>query len=114
MAIATASPTIARILEIADDDLIAVDVARRLYIGLSRDRSDYHVIQPARAAHPLVKDGAVEVGALVCTCPAGTYSGHCYRLEQAVAFEAATATLDAAPEPPGWNGAGASVEAARG
>lgn len=99
--------------------LVVLDGTRRVYVAASRDGSYLHVIHP-RGFEQLDGDGNV-VGAaedLVCGCKGGTFHGTCYRLQQAVAFEAGEADRAAAPA---WMqdydapvGAGELVEASRG
>ena len=105
------------------DTLFVIDGERRTYLGLSRDGTYWHVVAPAQVD---VETEAGEIlrpaGELACTCRGGTFHGHCYWLEQAVAHEAGRADQAVAPK---WlrepmrgldnpAGAGESVEAARG
>lgn len=69
------------------DGLLILDVQERTYGGPSRSGKGWHLIQPARADHRLVRDGAIPVGALACTCEGGSFNGQCWRLEQARAYE---------------------------
>lgn len=80
--------------------LVIFDEARRTYAALSRDGSYWHVIQPAteataKAFEYVGDDGLtvrpVESGQLICTCAGGRFHRHCYRLDQAEAFEASRA-----------------------
>lgn len=68
--------------------LVAIDEGRRTYMGLSRDGSRYHLIQPLEAWHPIVVDGIRRAGDLGCSCQGGTFRGTCYRVAQAEAHEA--------------------------
>lgn len=79
-----------RYLQIAPegDELVCLDAERRLYAGLSRDRTYWHIIQPLPLEDPRVGDGLRKAGELGCTCPGGVYHGRCYRVGQAEAFEA--------------------------
>lgn len=92
-------------------DLVVLDADRRLYAGLARDGSYYHVVQPARRDDPRVGDGLRRAGQLVCSCNGGMFRGTCYRVEEAERFEA---HMDG----PVWlespAGAGEAVEAFRG
>ena len=100
-----------------DDALVVLDSNRRLYAGLSRDGSYWHVVQPAQV--DLVNaDGATarSAGQLVCGCKGGAFRGTCYRVEEAEAFEgtrdAAATSLTLVLDSPA--GAGEAVEAFRG
>lgn len=80
--------------------LAVVDASRRLYVGLSHDGSYWHVVSPYVPDHP---DG--ETYELTCTCAGGRYHGRCWRLDQAVAFEAGNASAAALPfSRPDWLG----------
>lgn len=81
-----------RAIPATPDGLLVLDAAARTYAGPSRSGGAWHLIQPARPDHRLVRDGVVRPGSLVCTCEGGTFNGRCWRLDQARAFEdAATA-----------------------
>jgi len=78
------------------DGLIVLDVDRRTYAALSRDESYWHLIQPA--SEPIARGfdyvdangltvTPVAVGDLTCTCAGGRFKRHCYRIDQAKAFE---------------------------
>lgn len=69
------------------DGLLILDEGRRTYAGPSRESRGWHLIQPARADHHLVRNGTIPAGSLVCTCEGGVFNGQCWRLEQARAFE---------------------------
>jgi hypothetical protein len=99
------------------------DLERRTFVVLNRAGDGYHLIAPVRDDDPrcqprLVDDSLDDAGYadpllrpgdLGCTCRGGTYHGSCY------ALVAATLRLSVDfGEVPGWDGAGASVEAARG
>lgn len=80
------------------DALVVLDARRRVYVAASRDGSYLHVVHP-RGFELTDSDGNV-VGVaddLVCGCKGGTFKGHCYRQEQAEAFEAGQADMAAAP-----------------
>lgn len=78
-------------------ELVVLDRERRLYAGLNREGTAWHVIQPAQLWDPRVGDGLVVVGQLVCSCQGGTFRGVCYRTKEARAFEARQADQAAAP-----------------
>lgn len=96
------------------------DLGRQTFVALSRDGTYYHVVAPANPGDVRVtgrylrSDGdvgepKVAAGELVCNCKGGLVRGGCY------VTDAAKARLDVDfGEAPGWDGAGASVEAARG
>jgi hypothetical protein len=110
------------LISVAPNPLTVLDAQRRLYVGMARDGSYYHVVQPTQI-EVRDPDGNVirPVGALVCGCKGATFHGECYRLRQAEAFEAGQDI-----DPPAWMGlppllgldnpagAGESVEASRG
>jgi hypothetical protein len=87
--------------------LVILDAGRRLYVGLSHDKSYWHVVSPSQ-----IDD------ALTCTCKGWAFHRTCYRLDEAAAFELGQLTAPA----PDWMqpdydapvGAGESVEASRG
>ena len=99
--------------------LVILDAGRRLYAGLSRDGSYWHVVSPSQV-DSIDADGNVTrpAGQLACICKGFVFRGSCYRTQQAAAFEAGDADRLAAPS---WMrdydasvGAGESVEASRG
>lgn len=71
------------------DALIVLDKERRLYVGLSRDGSYFHLIQPTQ--FDLVDHNTDEVlrpaGTLECRCRGFSAHGHCYVANAAIAFE---------------------------
>lgn len=79
--------------------LVILDAGRRLYAGLSRNGSYWHVVTPSQVEihHDETDEVIRGIGQLFCTCKGGTFHGSCYRLEQAVAFEAGDADRLAAP-----------------
>ena len=74
-------------ISVTPSGLFIFDAERRTYLALNRAGDAYHLIRPADAEDPLVRDGRVEVGDLICTCPGGRYGRGCYRLEEARAWE---------------------------
>jgi len=100
------------------DALVVLDMSRRLYVGLSRDGTYYHVVAPLPVDLVDVNGTVLRrVGTLACTCPGGTYRGTCYRQQQAEAFEAGHGLPDPAWLAEGFDapvGAGEAVEASRG
>jgi hypothetical protein len=70
------------------DSLVVLDAGRRLYAGLSKDRTRWHVLQPLEAGHPLVGDGIRSAGQLGCSCLGGVFGRRCYRLVEAETLEA--------------------------
>lgn len=84
-------------LSVQPETLVILDATRRLYAGLNREGTGWHVIQPARLDDPRVGDGLRQAGQLVCTCAGGTFRGTCYRTEQAERFEGQMADQEAAP-----------------
>lgn len=111
-------------IAVEPETLVILDATRRLYAGLSRDSSYYHVVQPTQ--FPLIDLESGEVlrpaGTLACTCRGFTSHGHCYQATAAIAFEGELADQAAMPtmfrEPvmglDNPAGAGEMVEAARG
>ena len=100
------------------DALVVLDMERRLYVGLSRDQTYFHVVAPA-PVELVDPDGTVvkRVGQLTCSCLGGIYRGACWRTKQAVAFEAGRGLPDPAWLAEGFVapvGAGEAVEASRG
>jgi hypothetical protein len=88
--------------------LIVLDAERRLYAGISKDETYYHVIQPDQVS-----------GQLVCTCKAETFRLRCYRVSQAEQLEGARSPRIALEQTGiAWfdapAGAGEEVEAYRG
>lgn len=75
------------VVPVTVDGLLILDEGRRTYAGPSRESRGWHLIQPARADHHLVRNGTIPAGSLVCTCEGGVFNGQCWRLEQAQAFE---------------------------
>lgn len=63
------------------DALTILDASRRTYAGLSRDGQYWHLIAPFAGVE----------GVLVCTCKGGRTHGRCWRMHQAIAFEAGDA-----------------------
>ena len=99
-------------------DLVVLDASRRLYVGLSRDETYWHVVAPL-PVDLVDADGTVirRVGTLTCTCAGGQFRGECYRTKQAAAFEAGQGLPDPAWFTEGFDapvGAGEAVEASRG
>lgn len=98
------------------------DPARQTFAAVSRDGSYYHLVHPADPTDIRVRgwsrDGEVVLepkvaaGQLVCECPSGRVRGTCYVVEAAKVRLTVDFTPVAAAN--GWEGAGASVEAARG
>lgn len=85
----------------AGNGLVVLDADRRTYAGLSRDGTYWHLIQPASEAtvKALEYEDAnglrvqpVALGQLICTCAGGRFHRHCYRTEQAEAFERSRAS----------------------
>jgi hypothetical protein len=76
-------------IEVPPETLVVLDAPRRLYVGLSRDGSYYHVLQPTQ--FDLVDHDTDEVlrpaGTLACTCRGFTSHGHCYQATAAIAHE---------------------------
>ncbi len=95
------------------------DVALQTFVVRSRSGGEYHLIQPVRAEDPrcVARENAdgepvaalLRPGDLGCTCKGSTYRGSCWAT--AAALERMSVDFG---EAPGWNGAGAAVEAARG
>lgn len=94
------------------------DHERRTFVALNRAGDGYHLVHPV-AADDIRVTGyiggtgmdippKVAEGDLVCECRGGRFHGTCY------AVKAATARLTVDFGDAGWDGAGASVEAARG
>lgn len=85
-------------IAVEPETLAVLDGARRLYVGLSRDESYYHLIQPTQF---VLIDGDGEVvrpaGTLACTCRGFLSHAHCYMATAAIAFEASQADQAAAP-----------------
>ena len=90
-------------LEVEPETLVVLSARLRLYVGLSRDGSYFHVIQPTQ--FDLVDHDTDEVlrpaGTLACTCRGFTSHGHCYQATAAIAFEGQMADEAAAPS---WMG----------
>jgi len=102
------------------DALTILDAGRRTYAGLSHDGTYWHLIAPFAGVD----------GELVCTCKGGRMHGRCWRMDQAIAFEAGDARQASLPfARPVWArqaldagiatfdapaGAGEMVEASRG
>ena len=110
-------------IDVPPDTIVAVDLGRRVFLGLSRDGSYLHVVHP-RGFEMLGEEGEL-VGRpedLVCTCAGSFYHGRCYQTQRAEAIEAeldapATAAELAWFGAPGLDspaGAGEQVEAFRG
>lgn len=75
-------------IKVETDQLHILSGMFRLYVGLSRDGSYLHVIHP-RGYEQRDIDGNLVGGPedLVCGCKGFTFHGHCYRANQAIAFE---------------------------
>lgn len=81
-------------VDAAAPPLIVFDPDRRTYVGLSRDGSYWHVIRPAtkddagvlRIRTPGRADEFIPP--MVCSCPAGRRRKSCYRVDEALAYEA--------------------------
>lgn len=73
-------------------ELVVASKRFRVYLGLSRAGDYVHVISP-RQVEVTDVDGnvVVEVGELACACKGFTFHGHCYRANQAIAFETGNA-----------------------
>ena len=86
-------------IAVPPETLVVLDAERRLYAGLSRDESYYHVLQPALFA---LTDGDGNVvrptGTLECRCRGFQSHGHCYVAAVAIALEARQADQAAMPE----------------
>ena len=80
------------------ETLMVVDASRRLYVGLSRDASYFHLVQPRQFD---IEDGdgnvVARAGELECRCRGFLSHGHCYMATAAVAFEGEAADQAAAP-----------------
>jgi hypothetical protein len=83
-------------LELPDTGLIVLDLDRRTYAGLSHDGTYWHLLQAATAEQAKSFDyvgddgltvSPVRAGDLICSCPGGRWRRHCYRLDEARAFE---------------------------
>lgn len=76
-------------LDDLDDSLIVLSARRRAYAGLSRDAAYVHVVHPA-SVDLVDGNGAVirREGELTCTCKGARFRGECYRVHQALAWEA--------------------------
>jgi hypothetical protein len=78
-------------IAVEPETLVVLDAAHRLYAGLSRDESYYHVVQPTQ--FDLVDHNTDEIlrpaGTLVCTCRGFQSHGYCYQAAAAIAFEGA-------------------------
>lgn len=90
-----------------EDALLILDLDRRFYIGLSRDRTYWHAIQPFEPGNRQSR--------LTCSCAGGLAHGYCWRSKQADALEEQLARVDV----DAWvndapTGAGDLVEAFRG
>jgi hypothetical protein len=81
-------------------DLAVLDAERRLYVGLSRDGSYYHVVEPLQAdiVEGIDNDVIRPAGALACRCKGGTFRGVCYRVTEAEALEAGDVKPFASPD----------------
>jgi len=76
------------------DALTILDAERRTYAGLSHDGTYWHLIAPFAGE-----------GNLVCTCVGGRTHGRCWRMSQAIAFEAGDARQAThLLAPPAWQG----------
>lgn len=86
-------------ISIPPDALVVLDADRRLYVGLSRDESYYHIIQPTQFAivDPNTDEVLRPAGALACTCRGFQSHGHCYVATAAIAFEGELADQAAMP-----------------
>jgi hypothetical protein len=60
---------------------VFADAERRTFVALNRAGDGYHFVSPAAADDIRVRDGHVEAGELVCTCPGGRFRGSCYVVE---------------------------------
>lgn len=78
-------------------DLRVVDAVLRVYAGVSRDATYLHLIRPLRESDFRVREGQSAIGDLMCDCIGAQSHGSCYRLKEAIALEAATADVEAAP-----------------
>lgn len=85
-------------IAVEPETLVVLDAGRRLYVGLSRDQSYYHVIAPTQFD---LTDGDGDVvrpaGTLECRCRGFQAHGHCYYTTAAIAFEGQQADHRAAP-----------------
>lgn len=85
-------------ISIPADALVVLDGTRRLYAGLSRDESYYHLVQPRQFD---IEDGdgnvVAKAGELECRCRGFLSHGHCYMAAAAIAFEGEQADQAAAP-----------------
>lgn len=77
--------------------LVILDASRRLYVGLSHDEAYWHIVRPLRPEDFRVQAGKASVGELTCECVGGQTHGTCWRLKEAIAFEAGDADRLAAP-----------------
>ena len=86
-------------IAVEPETLAVLDATRRLYAGLSRDGSYYHVIVPSQ--FDLVDHNTDEVirpaGTLECRCRGFLSHGHCYMASAAIALEGQQADQAAAP-----------------
>lgn len=78
----------------AGDNLVVLDEPRRLYAGLSRDGTYWHVVHPAQVDMVNAENAVIRaVGQLICTCKGSAFRGTCYRVLEAEAFEAGRVAL---------------------
>jgi hypothetical protein len=91
--------TTVRSIDDVGQTLVVLDEERRLYAGLSRDESYWHVVAPLQL-EILGRDGEVirAIGQLSCRCKSGVVRGTCYRVVEAEAIEAAGPSWMREPE----------------
>jgi hypothetical protein len=85
-------------ITVPPDTLVSLDADRRLYAGLSRDGSYYHLIRPLRDGDYRVRHEGGIIGALACDCVGFSTHGKCYQASAAIALEAELADQAAMPE----------------
>lgn len=86
--------------DVPADALTILDARRRTYAALSHDGTYWHLISPFAGD-----------GELVCTCAGGRQHGRCWRLDQAIAFEAGDARQASPALIPSWHLPRASLDA---
>lgn len=85
-------------IKVEPETLAVLDAGRRLYVGLSRDGSYYHVITPTHFDLTDQDDVVIRpAGTLECRCRGFQAHGHCYQTAAAIAFEGQQADQAAAP-----------------
>jgi hypothetical protein len=85
-------------IAVPPDTLVVLDAERRLYVGLSRDGSYYHLIRPLRPEDYRVREELGKAGQLACDCVGFSSHGHCYQAALAIAHEGRARDEAAAPK----------------